>query len=106
MINPNQDGLILCPNCNKMYKPTLTRKTNLVIQAEHPQATKEQREQLISGLCSNKCFNQFVGLPFTSNDTDDDNSVVIGELRKEDGKIYKEHLQLKYNDNDKNDKRN
>jgi hypothetical protein len=62
MIHPNEKGLILCPNCKKLYKPTLERKTNDLIQNEYPQATKEEREQLISGLCSDKCFKQFVGV--------------------------------------------
>jgi hypothetical protein len=62
MITPNYKGLIVCPNCKKEYKPILERKTNDLIQIEHPNATKEQREQLISGLCSNKCFKQFVGI--------------------------------------------
>ena len=63
MITPNERGLILCPNCRKEFKPILERKTNLSIQKEHPQATSEEREQLISGLCSSKCWEEFLGLP-------------------------------------------
>ena len=62
MISPNSEGLILCPNCKKWYKPFLVRRTGDLIQNEHPKATKEEREQLISGLCSTKCFNQFLGI--------------------------------------------
>jgi len=62
MIEPNEKGLILCPNCKKGYKPKLTRKTNELIQNEFPKATKEEREQLISGLCSSKCWNEFLGI--------------------------------------------
>ena len=62
MIYPNEKGLIKCPNCKKEYKPILERKTNLCIQEEYPQAKKWKREQLISGLCSDKCFNEFIGI--------------------------------------------
>jgi hypothetical protein len=60
MIQPNEKGLILCPK--KFFKP-LERKTSDLIQNEYPQATREERE-LISGLCSNKCFNEFIGRRF------------------------------------------
>jgi len=62
MIYPDENGFIKCPNCKKLYKPKLVRKTNDLIQNEFPKATSEQREQLISGLCSNKCWNEFLGL--------------------------------------------
>jgi len=62
MVIPNKKGLVVCPNCKKEYKPKLTRKTNNLIQVEFPQATSEEREQLISGLCCNLCFNQFIGV--------------------------------------------
>lgn len=61
MITPNEKGLIMCPNCKKEYKPILKRKGNELIQISHPNATKEEREQLISGLCSNKCWKEFLG---------------------------------------------
>ena len=64
MIIPNNKGLILCPNCKKEYKPKLERKTNKLIQEEYPNATREEREQLISGLCSDKCWNEYLGLGF------------------------------------------
>ena len=62
MIRPNENGEIICPNCKKAYKPILERKTDEPIQREHPKATAEEREQLISGLCSSKCWNKFLGL--------------------------------------------
>jgi len=63
MILPDENGLIKCPNCKREYKPVLERKTDKPIQAEHPTATKEEREQLISGLCCDKCWNSFLGFP-------------------------------------------
>lgn len=61
MIYPNEQGLIKCPCCKKMYKPKLERKTEQLIQIEFPKATPEEREQLISGLCSSKCWNKYLG---------------------------------------------
>ena len=63
MIHPDENGEIKCPSCLRKYKPILERKTDKAIQDEHPQATKEEREQLISGLCSDKCWNSFLGFP-------------------------------------------
>ena len=62
MIIPNEKGLIVCPNCKKEYKPILERKEGELIQFTYPKATREEREQLISGLCSSKCWNEFLGL--------------------------------------------
>ena len=61
MINLNENGMIVCPNCNKEYKPKLVRKTDKPIQVEYPNATSVEREQLISGICSNKCWKEFLG---------------------------------------------
>jgi len=61
MINPNENGLIKCPNCMREYMPVLKRKTNDSIQNEYPNASKEEREQLISGICSDKCWEEFLG---------------------------------------------
>jgi len=56
------NGLTICPNCSKHYKPILgKRKTNEVIQVEFPNATKIEREQLLTGICSDKCWNEFLG---------------------------------------------
>jgi hypothetical protein len=62
MIIPNEKGLIKCPNCKKEYKPILKRQTDKLIQIEFPKATTIQREQLISGLCSQKCWDLFLGI--------------------------------------------
>ena len=45
-----------CPVCNGVYEPILVRITNKKIQEEFPNVPKWQREQLISGLCSNQCW--------------------------------------------------
>jgi len=68
MITTDENGLIICPNCRRQYKPELERKDGELIQITHPNATKEQREQLISGLCCDKCWNEFLGLNFDSED--------------------------------------
>jgi len=53
---------MLCPNCNKHYTPALTRhRPDLLIQQEFPDAPRWQREQLITGICSNSCWFAFLG---------------------------------------------
>jgi hypothetical protein len=53
-----------CPNCEKEYTPKLKRPKgyNRDLQDIYPEATKEQREQIISGLCSTNCWNIFMGV--------------------------------------------
>lgn len=50
-----------CPNCGKIYKTTLNRpKDDLrTIQQIHPNSTKTEREQLITGICSDKCWKEY-----------------------------------------------
>ena len=62
MIQLNYNGEVKCPNCNKLYKPKLKRKEGELIQITYPKATKEDREQLISGLCCNKCWEEYLGI--------------------------------------------
>jgi hypothetical protein len=52
-----------CPNCKKEYAPVLKREhPELLIQQEHPTAPAWQREQLVSGICSDKCWDEFLGV--------------------------------------------
>lgn len=58
----DESGLTICPNCKKHYKPDLgERDPDVLIQEQFPKATPEQREQLMSGLCSTKCWNEYLG---------------------------------------------
>jgi hypothetical protein len=65
-----------CPNCRQVYRPTLLKdiETNGVTQGryeawrygEHaqwtwPDAAEMDREQLLSGLCSDKCWDEYIG---------------------------------------------
>jgi len=52
-----------CPNCHKHYNTVLERSTNdnRNIQEIFPDSKPWQREQLISGICSDKCWNEFLG---------------------------------------------
>lgn len=63
---------VTCPNCRKTYTPELLQqpdaqvklmqwKSGTLIQRVWPQATPAQREQLITGMCSDKCWNEFLG---------------------------------------------
>ena len=63
MIIPlNENGCLICPNCKKEYKPKLKRKGNESLSISYPNSTIEEREQLISGLCSTKCWNEYLGI--------------------------------------------
>ncbi|MCX6695938.1 MAG: hypothetical protein NTU61_06550 [Candidatus Altiarchaeota archaeon] len=56
------DGRTICPQCRKAYWPTLgERIPDVKIQDQYPDATPEQREQLITGLCSSKCWRKYLG---------------------------------------------
>lgn len=50
-----------CPNCEKWYDTELDRKTDQNIQVEFPNEPAWKREQLISGICSDECWDQFLG---------------------------------------------
>ena len=56
--------LVRCPNCGKEYTPELGERKHpeLVIQKEFPLATSTQREQLITGICSDRCWDEFLGI--------------------------------------------
>jgi len=51
-----------CPNCGREYEPKLVRREGELIQVTYPNAEAWEREQLISGLCSQKCWKEFLGL--------------------------------------------
>jgi len=51
-----------CPNCLNEYNTVLKRKrSDLPVQKEFPDAEPWQREQLISGICSDSCWDEFIG---------------------------------------------
>lgn len=52
-----------CPNCNIEYLTELDRPKgdNRNIQEIFPNAPAWKREQLISGICSDECWKEFLG---------------------------------------------
>jgi len=61
-----------CPQCHKKYVAELSKEkdweqklalylSGRLIQNVWPHATAEQREQLQTGLCSTKCFMDWLG---------------------------------------------
>jgi len=52
-----------CPNCNKEFEPELKRPEgdDRLIQEIFPNEPAWKREQLISGICSDKCWKEYVG---------------------------------------------
>ena len=59
----DKDGMTVCPQCGKHYSPVLgeRKKTNINIQDEFPNSKPWQREQLLTGICSDKCWNDYLG---------------------------------------------
>jgi len=65
---------MLCPNCNKEYDPDLLAREDFddkfhewkfnrtPIQIIWPDATPIQREQLQTGICSDECWNKWLGV--------------------------------------------
>jgi anaerobic ribonucleoside-triphosphate reductase len=53
-----------CPNCGKEYETVLERPIgdNRPIQQIFPKSRKWEREQLITGICSNKCWDEYLGI--------------------------------------------
>jgi len=53
----------VCPNCKKEYETELEKPCgdNRNIQEIFPNEPAWKREQLISGICSNKCWEEFLG---------------------------------------------
>jgi len=47
-----------CPICKKEYEPVLERKTDELVQIEFPEASRTEREQLITGICSDECWEE------------------------------------------------
>jgi len=63
-ITLNKESMMtVCPQCNKEYEPVLgSRDMNddRSIQEIYPNATAIEREQLITGLCSDKCWDNYL----------------------------------------------
>jgi hypothetical protein len=55
--------LVRCPNCGKLYIPELKRPEGDTrpIQQIFRDEPAWKREQLISGICSDKCWKEFSG---------------------------------------------
>lgn len=54
--------MVQCPNCKKEYEPVLKRQhPERNIQDEFPNSERWEREQHISGLCSDKCWKEYLG---------------------------------------------
>jgi len=51
-----------CPNCGKAFETELERKDDRSIQEQYPYEPAWKREQLISGICSDKCWKEFLGI--------------------------------------------
>ena len=60
-----------CPQCRAVYVPVLYeqdpdtvkdwRQERTLIQHAFPHATDEERDQLVTGICSDECYRKFLG---------------------------------------------
>jgi len=61
--NFDPSGKTICPECGEAFFPVLgERDQTLKIQDQYPNAALWEREQLITGLCSQKCWNDHIGI--------------------------------------------
>ena len=62
----------ICPVCNMEYTPVLTRPftDHRCIQDIFPDAPNWQREQLLSGICSQKCWDECFSVDEKEDDLD------------------------------------
>lgn len=63
----DENGLIVCPNCGKHYAPVLGERPvgdNRPIQIIFPNSKSWEREQLISGICSDYCWQMFLDVNY------------------------------------------
>lgn len=77
--NKDSKGRTICPECKTHYFPELgeRRHPGVTIQQEFPNALPWQREQLLSGICSDKCWDNYVGVP-------DDDAEELASIARED----------------------
>jgi uncharacterized Zn finger protein (UPF0148 family) len=58
----DKDGKTICPACGKHYIPVLgERDGTRMIQEQFPNATPSEREQLVTGICSDRCWRKYIG---------------------------------------------
>ena len=70
-----------CPQCRKTYKTVLEPKTDKLIQDEFPSAPAWQREQHLTGICSDSCWDKFLGI----GDLSQDDLMFMGNTAFNDG---------------------
>ena len=61
----DEEGLTICPQCGKHYKPVLGERSKgdtRSIQKIFPSAKPYEREQLLTGICSDECWDKFLGM--------------------------------------------
>jgi len=75
-------GNAVCPQCGRTYRPALKGRPGFwtsftewshgkLIQDAFPSATDEEREQLMTGVCSSACFAAMMA-PCEEEEDDDD----------------------------------
>ena len=70
MIQVKEDGMMTCPHCHRTYLVELAQAADWIgklvltetklIQDVWPKAEMYQREQLMTGLCSDQCWTDYL----------------------------------------------
>lgn len=63
LIKPDAEGKIICPQCKRRYKPVLPipdPSDRRAIQDIYPDAENWQREQQLTGICSDRCWDLYL----------------------------------------------
>jgi len=60
-----QDGKVKCPYCLKVYHPILEmpdKEDTRSMQKIYPKTKRWEREQLITGICCDRCWDSYLGV--------------------------------------------
>lgn len=64
-IRLNIRGQAKCPYCKKYYVPVLEMpdpEDNRTIQKIYPDTERWEREQLVTGICCDRCWDKYLGV--------------------------------------------
>jgi hypothetical protein len=83
----DSQGKTICPICNKHYipdLPELNKNEFRCIQIIYPESKPYQREQLLTGICSDECWKKL----FPEEEEEDDESCPVCGVFGCDGNCY------------------
>jgi hypothetical protein len=87
----DENGLTICPQCKRHYKPKLERPKGdrRCLQVVFPDSKRFEREQLLTGLCSDKCWKKYLKVKISRKEVKAIREAEHLELRKAADKFLK-----------------